>query len=47
MIRVFRKIREELLREYADSVKARPDIELPRLREFAEEIQKMINEEYR
>ena len=34
-------------REFADSVKARPDIELPRLREFAEEILALIDEEYR
>jgi hypothetical protein len=34
-------------REFADSTKARPDIELPRLREFAREIRALIDEEYR
>ena len=33
--------------EYAESVYARPDIELPRLRQFAAEIQALIDEEYR
>ena len=33
--------------EYADNTAARPDIELPRLRQFAEEIQAMIDDEYR
>ena len=36
-----------LNREYALSAYARPDIELPRLREFAAEIQALIDEEYR
>ena len=34
-------------REFADSARARPDIELPRLRSFAEEIQTLIDQEYR
>jgi hypothetical protein len=34
-------------REFADSVHARPNIELPRLREFANEIRALIDEEYR
>jgi hypothetical protein len=33
--------------EYARSTAARPDIELPRLRQFAAEIQALIDEEYR
>lgn len=33
--------------EYAQSTAARPDIELPRLREFAADIQALIDEEYR
>jgi len=33
-------------REFADSSRARPDIELPRLRQFSTEIQVLINEEY-
>jgi len=33
--------------EYAKSTAARPDIELPRLRQFAAEIQALIDEEYR
>jgi hypothetical protein len=34
-------------REFADSARARPDIELPRLRRFSTEIQALIDEEYR
>ena len=34
-------------REFADNTDARPSIELPRLRRFAEEIQALIAEEYR
>jgi hypothetical protein len=34
-------------RRYADNASARPDIELPRLRQFAAEIQALIDEEYR
>lgn len=34
-------------REYADAARSRPDIELPRLRQFAAEIQALIEEEYR
>ena len=34
-------------RRYADDASARPDIELPRLRQFAAEIQALIDEEYR
>lgn len=33
--------------EFAESANARPDIELPRLRNFAEEIQALIDKEYR
>jgi hypothetical protein len=33
-------------REFADSSRARPDIELPRLRQFSTEIQALIDEEY-
>lgn len=33
--------------DYADRARARPDIELPRLRQFAAEIQTLIDEEYR
>lgn len=33
--------------EYAENTAARPDIELPRLRQFAAEIQAMIDDEYR
>ena len=33
--------------EFAESADARPSIELPRLREFADEIQALIDEEYR
>lgn len=33
--------------EFAESANARPDIELPRLRNFAEEIQELIDKEYR
>lgn len=33
--------------EFAGSASARPDIELPRLRRFADEIQALIDEEYR
>lgn len=36
-----------MYREFAGSALARPDIELPRLRRFAAEIQAMIDEEYR
>jgi hypothetical protein len=32
--------------EYADSTRPRPEIELPRLREFAAEIQTLIDQEY-
>jgi len=34
-------------RKFAESANARPDIELPRLRQFAAEIQALVNEEYR
>jgi hypothetical protein len=33
--------------EFAESANARPDIELPRLRNFADEIQALIDKEYR
>jgi len=36
-----------LNRDYSENVRARPDIELPRLREFAREIQSLINDDYR
>lgn len=36
-----------LSHEYADNTEARPSIELPRLRQFAAEIQAMIEKEYR
>jgi hypothetical protein len=36
-----------LNREFAVSAEARPEIELPRLRQFAAEIQALIDEEYR
>ena len=36
-----------LNREFAQSAAARPDIELPRLRQFAADIQALIDEEYR
>ena len=42
----FRRL-ANLNREFAQSAYARPDIELPRLREFAAEIQALIDEEYR
>lgn len=42
----FRRL-ANLNREYADSVKWRPESELPRLRGFAHEIRTMIDEEYR
>ena len=41
----FRRL-ANLNREFADSVKWRPESELPRLREFAHEIREMISEEY-
>ena len=33
--------------EYAEGARARPEVELPRLREFASEIQALIEKEYR
>ena len=42
----FRRL-ANLNREFAQSAYARPDIELPRLREFAAEIQALIDAEYR
>jgi len=42
----FRRL-ANMYREFADSAAARPDTELPRLRQFAAEIQALINEEYR
>lgn len=42
----FRRL-ANLNREYADSVRWRPESELPRLRGFADEIRQMIEEEYR
>jgi hypothetical protein len=41
----FRRL-ANLNREFAGSAEARPDIELPRLRQFAAEIQALIDEEY-
>ena len=41
----FRRL-ANLSRDYADSARARPDIELPRLRQFAAEIQALIDAEY-
>lgn len=34
-------------REFAESAEARPNIELPRLRGFAAEIQALVEQEYR
>lgn len=42
----FRRL-ANLNRDYADGARPRPDIELPRLRQFAAEIQALIDEEYR
>lgn len=42
----FRRL-ANLSRDYADGARARPDIELPRLRQFAAEIQALIDAEYR
>ena len=42
----FRRL-ANLSRDYAEGTWPRPDIELPRLREFADEIQDLIKEEYR
>jgi hypothetical protein len=42
----FRRL-ANLNRDFADGARARPDIELPRLRQFAAEIQALIDEEYR
>ena len=36
-----------LNRDYAEAIRPRTEIELPRLREFAKEIQSLIDEEYR
>jgi hypothetical protein len=42
----FRRL-AKLSRDYADGARPRPDIELPRLRQFAVEIQALIDAEYR
>ena len=42
----FRRL-ANLNRDFPEAVRPRPEIELPRLREFAMEIQSLIDEEYR
>jgi len=42
----FRRL-ANIYRDFADGARPRPDLELPRLRQFAAEIQALINEEYR